>query len=82
MTEGEVCPDETETVQSWPPRAVRHRKTDPAGSRCGSWFPDPACTAKIRADLGSHLGNVGLAELAVPRNLFQKILSLIDDLRR
>jgi uncharacterized protein YjbJ (UPF0337 family) len=26
----------------------------------GSWFPDTACSAIIRADVGSHLGNVGL----------------------
>ncbi len=60
MTEGEVCPDETETVQNWPPRTVRHRKTDPAESRCGSWFPDPACSATIGAEFGSHPGDVGL----------------------
>ena len=47
MTEGEVCSDEMETVQNWPPRAVRQRRTGPAGSRCGSWF-----SATTRADLG------------------------------
>jgi len=39
---------------------------------------------KIRAKVVSHGRYVTfqLAEVAVPRNLFQKILALIDDLRR
>ena len=39
---------------------------------------------KIGAEIVSHGRYVTfqLAEVAVPRNLFQKILSLIDDLRR
>ena len=31
---------------------------------------------------GSYLGDAGLAEVTVSKSLFQKILALIDDLRR
>ncbi len=59
MTEGEVCQDRTDSAQIGPPRAVRQREADPAGPRFGPRFPDPALSAIVGAEFGSHLGNVG-----------------------
>ena len=59
MTEGEVRPDEAESAQTGPPRAVCLPNLVLFGLQSGSWFPETTCSTIIGADFGSHLGNVG-----------------------
>ena len=59
MTEGEVRPDEAESAQTGPPRAVCLPNLVLFGLESGSWFPETACSAIIAAVFVSHLGNVG-----------------------
>ncbi len=62
MTEGAVCPDETESAQTEPPQAVRPPIWHRSSWKAVHGFPKQACLAIIGAEFGGHLGNVGYTD--------------------